>query len=53
MTGCAAAPGRLLPSETNYSKCQTLPVVVVVVRDLLTLFEHVIFGLVVGNLSRY
>src|SRR5262249_7079987 len=34
-------------------KGQTLPVVIVAVGDLLTLFEHVIFGLVVGNRGRH
>src|SRR6266516_1918871 len=54
MTGYAAAPGqtRLAPScQARPIRYQTLSVVVAV-RDLLTLFEHVIFGLVVGNRGR-
>src|SRR5215467_14547436 len=57
MTGYAAAPAGpgLRPSCPGEAlKCQTLPVVVIVaIGDLLALFEHVIFGLVVGNPGRH
>src|SRR5437667_10089971 len=54
MTGYAAAPGqtRLAPScQARPIRYQTLSVVVAV-RDLLTLSEHGIFALVVGNRGR-
>src|SRR5215475_8676981 len=55
MTGCATAPRTLEPAPLARArpiKRQTLSVVVAV-GDLLTLFEHVIFGLVVGNPGRH
>src|SRR5262245_6453691 len=47
MFACALLPGR-----DRFGTGRAL-LVVVAVGDLLTLFEHVIFGLVVGNLTRH
>ena len=47
MFACALLPGR-----DRFGTGRAL-LVVVAVGDLLTLFEHVIFGLIVGNLGRH